>query len=140
MQLARSKELTMTDDEITSRRQEPIPWCGSLAVRYRFCLQIDTAALQGIINDKRRAWVNLIRDDWQLKQAMVEKPSDNLDWDQGGFTDDGEEYVAIEENTDEDVGWMKVDYRCLVPTFYSYLRDPNFWAVTYARPPYVLSL
>lgn len=32
-------------EEIKSRRQEPIPWCGSLAVRYRFCLQIDAASL-----------------------------------------------------------------------------------------------
>jgi hypothetical protein len=71
---------------------------------------------------------------------MVERPSINLYWNQCDFTDDEEEYLAIERNTDEDVGWMKIDYRYLMPTCYSYLRDPNFWAVTYARPPYMISL
>jgi hypothetical protein len=126
-------------DEIERRRQEPVPWCGTPAVRYRFCLQIDAASLKSIVEDEPDAWVNLIRDDWRLKQAMAGQPGDDLDWDQGNFTDDeAEAYPSIEGNTDEDVGWMMVDYRCLMPTYYSYLRDPNDWDFTYARPPYVV--
>jgi hypothetical protein len=128
-----------SNDEIERRRQESVPWCGSLAVRYRFCLQIDAASLKSVVEDEPDAWVNLIRDDWQLKQTMAEQPSDDLNWDQGDFTDDEDEvYPAIEGNTDGDVGWMMVDYRCLMPTYYSYLRDPNDWNVTYARPPHVV--
>jgi hypothetical protein len=128
-----------SNEEIERRRQEPVPWCGSLAVRYRFCLQIDAASLKSIVEDEPDARVNLIRDDWQLKQAMAGQLGDDLDWDQGDFTDDEDEaYPAIEGNTDEDVGWMMVDYRCLMPTYYSYLRDPNDWNLTYTRPPYVV--
>jgi hypothetical protein len=126
-------------EEIERRRQETVPWCGSLAVRYRFCLQIDAASLKSIVEVKPDAWVNLFRDDWKLKQAMAGQLGDDLDWDQGDFTDDEDEaYPAIEGNTNEDVGWMMVDYRCLMPTYYSYLRDPNDWNLTYTRPPYVV--
>jgi hypothetical protein len=128
-----------SNDEIERRRQEPVPWCGSLAVRYRFCLQIDAASLKSIVEDEPDAWINLIRDDWRLKQAMAGQFGDDLNWDQGDLTDDEDEaYPAIEGNTNEDVGWMMVDYRCLIPTYYSYLRDPNDWNFTYARPPYVV--
>jgi hypothetical protein len=126
-----------SNEEIESRRQELIPWYGSLAVRYRFCLQIDAAALQSILKRKRGAWVNLIRDDWQVTQAMAKGPSG--DWDQDDCTDLEEEFPPIEGNTREDVGWMKVDYKCLMPTCYSHLCDPDFWASNYAGPPHVLS-
>ena len=126
-----------SNEEIESRRKEPIPWHGSLAVRYRFCLQIDADALQSILKKKRGAWVNLIRDDWQMKQAMTNGASG--DWDQDDYTSLEEEFPLIDGGTREDVGWMMVDYKCLMPTCYSHLRDPNFWTLEYARPPCVLS-
>ncbi|KAG9948725.1 hypothetical protein KCU85_g4815, partial [Aureobasidium melanogenum] len=129
-----------SNEEIENRRQEPMPRFGSMAVRYRFCVQIDAASLRSILHGNDSPWVKLIRDDWRLKQDIAAAlPSDALDYDEGDFTDDDdEEYPALEGNTDEDVGYMMVHLRCLMPTFYSYLWDPNTWTVLYCRPPCVL--
>ncbi|KAG9529253.1 hypothetical protein KCU93_g3717, partial [Aureobasidium melanogenum] len=130
-----------SEAEIGSRRQKPVPWFGSLAVRYRFCLQIDAASLQSILGGGDKPFVNLIRDDWELKQHMAAGTGDALDYDEGDFTDEeDEEYPSLEGNAEEDVGWMMIHLTCLMPTFYSYLWDPNTWTVLYCRPPYVLSV
>ncbi|KAG9608889.1 hypothetical protein KCU77_g3318, partial [Aureobasidium melanogenum] len=130
-----------SNEEIASRRQKPMPGFGSMAVRYRFCVQVDAASLQSIVHGGDKPWVKLVRDDWKLKQETAALPSDALDYDEGDYTDDeDEEYPLLEGNIDEDVGWMMVHLRCLMPTFYSYLWDPNTWTVLYCRPPYVLSV
>ena len=130
------------DEKIASRRQEPMPGYGSMAVRYRFCVQIDAASLRSIVyGGDNKPWVNLIRDDWKLKQDTAALSGDAPDYDEGDFTDDeDEEYPPLEANRDEDVGWMMIHLSCLMPTFYSYLWDPNTWTVLYSRPPHVLSL
>lgn len=112
-------------EEIESRRQQPVPWYGSLAVRYRYCVHIDEASMQSIVSEKREAWVNLIRDDLQMQgatrqeKAKHEFEADGVVEDEGDFTDDelDEEYPAIEGCTEEDVGWMKVEDGSVMPTF-----------------------
>ncbi|KAG9567010.1 hypothetical protein KCU71_g4133, partial [Aureobasidium melanogenum] len=113
-----------SNEEIASQRQEPMPGFGSMAVRYRFCVQVDAASFQSIVHGNDKHWVKLIRDDWRLKQDTVALSGDAPDYDEGDFTDDeNEEYPPLEVNIEE--GVMMVDLRCLMPTFYSYLWDPN---------------
>ncbi|KAH0164700.1 hypothetical protein KCU67_g5025, partial [Aureobasidium melanogenum] len=128
-----------SEDEIASRQQKPVPWFGSLAVRYRFCLQIDAASLKSVVNNEDEAWINLINKD----HITAARPGNDAntetimdDNEEGEFTDDeDEEYPALEGNTEEDVGFMQVSTGFLMPDFYTYLWDPNAWVVSYCRPP-----
>lgn len=126
-------------EEIESRRQEPVPWYGSSAVRYRFCLQIDEDSLHSILTEPLEAWVKLINDDRELK-ARTESPTEHEldDEDEGVAYESDEEYPPIEGCTDEDVGWMKVGFHSAPLTFYDYLRDPAAWSVLYHRPPFIV--
>ncbi|KAH0367124.1 hypothetical protein KCU65_g4898, partial [Aureobasidium melanogenum] len=129
-------------EEIESRRQEPVPWYGGLAVRYRFCLFIDAASLRSIVERGHEPcingdgpWVNLTHDDHHS-----EYPSDSED--DLKFIDDDDDgdggYPSIDGNTQEDIGWMRVCPEYLLTIHYSWCWDLNYWAVNYARPPYVL--
>ncbi|KAG9761693.1 hypothetical protein KCU73_g2261, partial [Aureobasidium melanogenum] len=133
-----------SEAEIGSRRQKPVPWFGSLAVRYRFCLQIDAASLKSIVNNEDEPWVNLINNDHVMAAQPCNDTSTKATVDEdnvGEFADDeDEEYPPLEGNREQDVGWMQVYTGTLMPTFYSYLWDPNAWVVSYCRPPYVLSV
>lgn len=55
--------------------------------------------------------------------------------DEAEFTDDedDEEYPTIEGCTEEDVGWMKVQLKSVMPDFYVNLGDPNAWQAEYRR-------
>lgn len=82
------KEDQGTSGEIEARRVKPEPGYHTfvpsheygrwyVAVRYRFCVQIDEAALQSIVSPEGKeiygdAWVNLIEADWDLKVAIAE--------------------------------------------------------------------
>lgn len=106
-----------SNEEIARRRQGPAYESGSLAVRYRFCVQIDANFLQSIVHGSDRdckkgigPFANLIRDDWELDQwvATLPQPPDyNCDECEGDFED--EEYPPLETNTEEDVGYIRID-------------------------------
>lgn len=110
-------------------------------------MQIDEASMQSIVCEEYEAWVNLITDDRRMQEAIREEKAkhesegDGVVEDEGDFTDDelDEEYPAIEGCTEEDIGWMKVEYGSVMPTFNDYLRDPNGWTVMYRRPPDIVA-
>ncbi|KIN05325.1 hypothetical protein OIDMADRAFT_51135 [Oidiodendron maius Zn] len=47
--------------------------------------------------------------------------------------------APIEGVTQNDVGWMKVRYQHLMPTFYAILHSWNNWSLYYRRPPEIVS-
>ena len=136
-----------SNEEIESRRQEAEPWYGSLALRYRFCVQVDEASLQSIVSAETagEGWVKLIKGAWKARASRAseaetqqqEPETDGLVEDQGDYEEyeEDEEHPAIEGCTEEDVGWMKVQYQSVIPDFYVNLRDPNAWIGDYRRPP-----
>ena len=99
----------------------------ALSQRYRYCVQVDTVALETVIHDApapeatSNGFVNLIWKDWEP------------------FTpDSGEEgEEPIEGCTLDDVGWMKVAYQDAMVDMYYYLRDRSDWYREYRRPPEV---
>lgn len=121
------------------------------AVRYRFCVHIDEAALQSIVSPEGEecygdAWVNLIEADWDLEEVLAEGEQDReqarIDHiDMGGTLEDfdfeeySEVFPEINGCVEKNVGWMRVQYKALIPEFYSYLQDPNMLEVIYYRPP-----
>lgn len=129
-----------SDEEIESRRQEPVPSYGSLAVRDRFCMFIDASSLQSIVNEGYESclngkgpWVNLTHDDY-LSESLSDSEED-LEFTDG----DGEGgYPSIDGNTQQDIGWMMVCPQYLLTIHYSWCWDPNYWANMYTRPPYAL--
>lgn len=156
------KEDQGTSEEIEARRVKPEPGYHTLvpshgygscdvAVRYRFCVKIDEAALQSIVSPEREecygdAWVNLIEADWNLEAAAAEveeaREQARIDHiDMGGTLEDFdfEEYAEVFPEIDgsivENVGWMKVQYNALIPGFYSHLQDPCMLEIKYYRPP-----
>jgi hypothetical protein len=135
-------------EEIESRRKEAPPWDSRMPLRYRFCIQVDEASLQSVISEEGGGWVKLIKGDWESREAtrQQQQPHETgpkvMAEDEGEFTDDDEddeEYPAIEGCTEEDVGWMKVQLRSVMPDFYVNLRDPNAWHTEYRRPPDVVT-
>ncbi|KAI0907581.1 hypothetical protein F4823DRAFT_626205 [Ustulina deusta] len=142
-----------SQEEIRSRKHESSPCDWGWPVRYGFCIQIDEASMRSVISEEGERWVNLIKRDWEPREAtrqqqqqqqqhetgptrVVESPGEHGD-DEGEFIDDEdeEEYPAIEGCTDHDVGWMKVQLVGLMPDFYTGLRDPDLWYIPYIRPP-----
>jgi len=130
-------------EEIESRRQEAPPWDSRLPLRYRFCIQVDEASLQSVILEEGEGWVKLIKGDWESREATRQQQQQRetgpkvIAEDEGEFTndEDDEEYPAIEGCIEEDVGWMKVQLKSVMPDFYVNLRDPNAWHTEYRRPP-----
>jgi hypothetical protein len=121
----------------------------SMAVRYRFCVQIDEAAMRSIVSSENvfdDAWVNVIEADWlppkdaatQFEEAWVEHVDMGLDKDT--FEHVVEIFLPeIEGCVEENVGWMKVHYDGLVPEFYASMTNPDTLdEYLYLRPPGVL--
>jgi len=115
------------------------------AVRYTFCIQIDDAALQSIVSPEGKecygdAWVNLIEADWDPEEAAKQREEDRIEHlETGGTLEEFEDCVEFFPEVDgcieENVGWMKVQYKALIPEFYEYLQDPNTLERIYYRPP-----
>jgi hypothetical protein len=116
----------------------------SMAVRYRFCVQIDEAAVQSIVSSANvfdDAWVNVIEADWlpkdaatQFEEAWVEHVDHGPEKDT--FDHSVEIFPEIEGCIEENTGWMKVHYHGLVPGFYASMTDPNtLEEYLYWRPP-----
>ncbi|KAF7510980.1 hypothetical protein GJ744_005526 [Endocarpon pusillum] len=132
-------------EEIESRRQEASPWDWRLPLRYRFCIQVDEASLQSVISEDGEGWVKVIKGDWESTEATRQQQQQHetgpemMAEDEGEFTEDedDEEYPAVEECTEEDVGWVKVQLNVMLG-FYVNQRDPNLWHITYRRPPDVV--
>ncbi|KAI1114377.1 hypothetical protein F5Y14DRAFT_175525 [Nemania sp. NC0429] len=136
-----------SQEDIQSRRQEASPQDWGLPVRYGFCIQIDEASMRSITSDEGERWVNLIKGDWEPRDAAIrqhkadpgkamESLGEHEDNEGKSFdVENDEEFPAIEGCTEEDVGWMKVQLVGFMPDFYANLRDPNLWHVQYIRPP-----
>ncbi|KAK5127754.1 hypothetical protein LTR08_004214 [Meristemomyces frigidus] len=104
--------------------------------RYRFCVQVDTAALQSILYDApappgidvtKKGWVKLIEGDWtpcSENPRLRNRADPNV-------------YDAIEGLTEDDVGWMKIPYQSIMTDDYLDFVDRNHWTVSYVRPPTV---
>jgi hypothetical protein len=115
------------------------------AVRYTFCVQVDDAALQSIVSPEGEkfygdAWVNLIEADWDPDEAARQREEDRVEHlEDGGDLEDFEQCVEVFPELDgcieENVGWMRVQYRALIPEFYSHLQDLNVLDRMYYRPP-----
>ena len=143
-----------TSEKIEARRRTPDKGSpGSkhgyghwfVAVRYRFCVQIDEAALQSIVSPEGKecygnAWVNLIEADRNPEEAAAQREQDRIEHlESGGDPEEFEDCVELFPEDDgcveENVGWMRVQYKALIPEFYSDLKDPNMLEVMYYRPP-----
>ncbi|KAL3456231.1 hypothetical protein BJX64DRAFT_271062 [Aspergillus heterothallicus] len=106
------------------------------AQRYRFCLQVDEAALQSVLQGpgpgRTRAYdfagfVRLINKEWE--------PYDPIVYRCGKYVAE-EPQEPLEGCRLQDVGWMKVSYINIVPLF-QYLRWLHVWDLEYRRPPAV---
>lgn len=72
-------------------------------------------------------WVNFICRDWPPEDPFkqcYEEIGVQVDVKEDVDDDCVEEYEPIEGCTDEDVGWAKLKYRCLVDV-YDFLSDPD---------------
>lgn len=129
-------------------RPERNPWTAE-AVRYRFCLQIDEAAMRSIILPEAgswsgNTWLNLIEADWHSKDAATEFEEawvDHVDLglDKDSFDFEVEIYPEIDGCIEKNTGWMKVPYDRLIPAIYADLIAPWWFdEYMYWRPPTVL--
>ncbi|KAI6856915.1 hypothetical protein KC338_g8259 [Hortaea werneckii] len=115
------------------------------SVRYRFCIQIDEAALQSIVSHEgedrlRKAWVNLIEGDWDASAAAAQREQDKMAHVEEGLDpedldNDEPRFPDIDGCTEENVGLMRVHYMDLIPAIYSLLRNPYALDYMYVRPP-----
>jgi hypothetical protein len=98
----------------------------SVSQRYRYCVQVDDAELEAVLDYESKKYgnlghVNLIQRDWVPVVDPREEPEE-----------------AIEDCTLHDVGWMMVDYASLMVDEYCQLRGLNDWYSEYKRPPEVV--
>jgi hypothetical protein len=117
----------------------------NIAVRYKFCIQIDQAALQSIVSTEggkiaSQAWVNLIEADWDPDAAAAEREEDRRaqEEDPNFHTDDIDDvelFFEIDGSVENNVGWMRVRYQGLIPGLYAKLTNPNALDYMYVRPP-----
>jgi hypothetical protein len=118
----------------------------SMAPRYRFCIQIDEAAMRSILSgDDFNAWVNVIEADWRSKDAAIQFEEAWVGHVDSGLDKDSfDHYVdiflpEIEGCVEENVGWMKADYTAVMTGFYACVCDPdNLDEFLYWRPPTML--
>jgi hypothetical protein len=124
------------------------PVFGTRATRYRFCVQVDEAALQSMLSPEAEsrestAWVNVVEADWDPDAAAAAREQDRIDHlardlPLESIEDSVEEFPEIDGCTDENIGWMRVHYQDLVPGFYAELSNPDTLVDIYVRPPGVL--
>jgi len=121
------------------------PFPDDMAVRYKFCVQIDAVALQSIVSSEGEtragnAWVNLVEADWDPSAAAALRERTKREYlamglDAANYDDSVEVLPAIEGCTEESAGRMRVHYRDLILEFYACLRDLNALEDMYVRPP-----
>ena len=103
--------------------------------RYRFCMQVDEAALHSVVHDApappapdatKKGWVKLIDKSWiPIAEDPRARPDPNV-------------YEPIEGVNERDVGWMKVPYCRVMEEYYSGNEGLNGWRTEYCRPPKVV--
>jgi hypothetical protein len=139
-----------THAELEARRGATDPDYDNMAVRYRFCVQIDESALRGIVSTEgghpgSQAWVNLVEADWDPETAAAEREQDRREQeeDENFDPEDLEDCVELLPEIDgcaeNNVGWMKVRYQGLIPGLYAKLRNPYALEYMYVRPPEMLT-
>lgn len=93
------------------------------AVRCRFCLQIDRAALQSIVSSESCSnddeWVNLVEADWNLEAIVAEREQDRLeDPEASGKPEEFDECVEvcpkIDGCSEKIIGRMRAQYKSLI--------------------------
>jgi hypothetical protein len=134
------KEWCETAPEREQGASCPPPPQISKAWRYKFCIQVNSYALESFDEDADpKGFVNLILRPWisskERDPPLVEKrpkPS----WWKGTWPPPPDEYEPLEGNTEENVGWMMVDYTSLV-SMYNMLRRWDNWNIEYRRPPII---
>lgn len=92
-----------------------------LSQRYRYCIQVDDAALESIIEDENDGYVNLIQKDWNPHRQGAREPEED----------------PIEDCMLHDIGWMMVAFQDVMVDMYYQLRGYNNWYTEYQRPPKV---
>ena len=106
--------------------------------RYRFCVQVDEAALYSVVHSApappapdatKMGWVKLIAKSWI---PIGEDPRARARPDPTVYS-----YEPIEGVTERDVGWMKVPYGRLMEEYYSGNEGLNGWRTDCCRPPKV---
>ena len=113
--------------------------------RYRYCLHVDAAALESVVNLAPKppepdlhgiGYVNLIDAMWEKPDPATYGYKGN-DFNSEGYdpTDEGE--PEIDGCKMEDVGWMKVGVGGLLPAAYSLLQESGAYYAAYTRPPKV---
>ncbi|KAI6812021.1 hypothetical protein KC340_g12541 [Hortaea werneckii] len=114
------------------------------STRYRFCVQIDEAALQSVVSTESGlriddAWVNLIEGDWDPGAAAAQREKDRIEHVEEGLDpedfDEDEVFSEIDGCTEENVGIMRVRHMDLIPDMYHLLGDPDAIDYLYIRPP-----
>ena len=106
------------------------------STRYAHCLYADAEPISSLLTGDEpgsrgsrismnpRAFVKLI--DVQFTREPEQLTGDDISDDEG--------FPPIDGCRREDVGWMKVAARILIPREYSILMD-NDWPIAYLRPP-----
>jgi hypothetical protein len=94
-----------------------------LSQRYRYCIQVDDAALESIMEDEDEGdgFVNLIKLEWVPETPHPREPVED----------------PIEDCTLFDVGWIMVAWKEVMVDMYHLLRDYDDWCREYRRPPEV---
>ncbi|CZR61337.1 uncharacterized protein PAC_11233 [Phialocephala subalpina] len=100
-----------------------------LSQRYRYCIQVDDAALESMFDYGSRKYsnlghVNLIQKDWE-PYAHVPKEKEPVE-------------NPIEDCTLHDVGWMMISYTSVMVDEYCQLQEDGNWYTEYQRPPKVI--
>lgn len=97
--------------------------------RYLYCIQVDAEVLESVVH-------------WAEAPPAIDARSEGFVkiisryWEPYGARDRDPPQEPIEGCTEDDVGWMMVDYTNVV-AFYHLLRSRHFWYSVYKRPPKV---
>ena len=114
--------------------------------RYTYCIYADAESIKSVINGEGpgstatqdilhpKAFVKLIDYQWKEHPEPRQPDSDGSDFDDDDEEESDEGYPPIDGCTKEDVGWMKVAARVLIPRQYCILGRGN-WMLGYVRPP-----
>jgi hypothetical protein len=97
--------------------------------RYLYCIQVDAEVLNSVVH-----WAEAPPSTDFRSEGFVKIVSRY--WEPLGARDRDPPQEPIEGCTEDDVGWMIVDYTKVV-TLYDRLRDRNDWYGEYRRPPNV---
>jgi hypothetical protein len=111
-----------------------------LSPRYKYCISIDSASLNGTLNHLHntsgyKGHVNVINLGWELPDP---NDPEYANAEEEGYNPIDEGEPPIEGVRTWDVGWMRCSLDYVMPTFYSFLAEHGVWEERgYRRPPEV---